>query len=308
MGGSWGRCGAGKSFLRRIVLPRLFSAATLITVLGSPCRTAHAQPGPDYILIGEDADSYYYMKKSEYTGSAAEKTSQKYHQLKLVLGADQAAIREQGFAVVGERWELYAGVAKEEKEALQRDLFNALLDQALDATTLAAESAKSLNPWNVNKAIDLLKEKGFRNEAVLAALRKIARTSGKPEMAEAYKEFVEAFKAAKEGWNTGKDMKKDPENAQLRLAVGALKCLQGNPELGLVVTGAEFGEHLLYLGYLTGKVGELARVTDEKLSTLAVLTERLKGHVSELNEAKKAWRKATGYGTATPVSGPEAGR
>lgn len=280
---------------------RMLPPASCFLAVLFALNVAHAQPGPDWVLVGEDADSYYYMKKAEYKNSAAEKTGAQYRKARLRVTAGQEAIRQLGFTTDSERFALYEGVAREQKEELQNKIFDALFDQALEGTTMLAQSAKSLNPWNVNKAIEMLKEKGFKNEAVMKALRKIASVQGKPEMAAAYKEFTECVKAAKEGWNTGKNQAKEPEHAEAHLALGMLKVLQGNPELGLIVTAVEFSESIAYLYYLTGEVKELTKVTDEKLKTLATLSEKLKKDVAEMNAAKKAWQKATGHVKAAPV-------
>ena len=288
------------SCLARSVLP----LAPFVVFLLWAALPLQAQAGQDLVLIGEDADNYYYMERSKFKGSAAERLGAQYRRAKLEIAADQTAIRELGFALDVDSFQRFEELAKKEKEELQHQIFDALLEQGLEATRLAAESAKSLNPWNVQKAIHFLEEKGFRNGAVFAALRKIAATKGKPEMAAAYKEFAESLKAAKIGWDTGRDAAKDPDHAELRMAVGVLKVLQGNPELGLAVTAAEFGEHLVALGYMSGKVKELTALTDEKLTRLATLTERLHGHVKELNESRTAWRKATGHQNASPILDP----
>ncbi len=98
-------------------------------------------------------------------------------------------------------------------------------------------------------------------------------------------------------------MAKDPDNAELHLMVGALKIMQGNPVLGLAITTAELSENLVYLGYMSGKVSELTKVSDDKLARLAALTKRLKSHVDDMSASKRAWQKSTGYTTATPVCG-----
>ena len=58
-----------------------------------------------------------------------------------------------------------------------------MFDQSLSAVGKLADSAKSLNPWNVNKAVKLLEDKGFANAQLVRALRKVAGVRGKPQMA-----------------------------------------------------------------------------------------------------------------------------
>ena len=108
-----------------------------------------------------------------------------------------------------------------------------------------------------------------------------------PAMAAAYKDLVDLVQSAKEGYDTGKDMAKEPENATLRLLLGVLKVAQGNPELGIAVTAADFGESFAYLGYMSVKVGDLTQVTDDKLVLLKSRIERLKNDVVSLRKAKQ---------------------
>ena len=87
------------------------------------------------------------------------------------------------------------------------------------------------------------------------------------------------------------------------MMVGALKVMQGNPELGLAVTTAEFGESLLYLAYVSGQVGDLEQASNDKLARLARLSQRLRVDVDDTRTSKKAWQKSTGYASARPVCG-----
>jgi hypothetical protein len=261
---------------------------------------AQAQCKPGDLLVGEDADNYYCRSRGEYQGSAAEKAGMRFCAAKLALAADQKAVRELGFASDVERFEMFERVAREQKSELQRKVFDALLDQGLEAAGLVVDSAKSLNPWNVNNAVNMLNDKGFGNAAVIAALRRVAATKDKPAMAAAYHDFAEAAKAAKEGWSTRQGVATDARNAELRLLVGALKIMQGNPELGLLVTGAELGESLAYLTYVNGQVSDLAQSTDDKLIRIGMLTQRLKGHVDTVRASRWQWRQAMGIGSGEP--------
>ena len=195
---------------------------------------------------------------------------------------------------------MFKEVAKDQKAELQRKAYEGLFESGLDAGALAVDSAKSLNPWNVNHAIRMLEEKGFRNRTMVTALRRVAATKDKPAMAAAYHHFTDIAKAAKEGWFTGSDMATDPANAELRLAVGALKVMHGNPNLGLVITSLEFGESLAYLLYVNGRVSDLTRSTDDKLDRLGTLTRRLREHVDAVHTARAEWRRGLGIRAGEP--------
>lgn len=224
---------------------------------------------------------------------------------KLLVAADQRAIAQMNFGNDAQSFEMFDSVAREQKAKFEEKVLNALLDQAAEATTIAAASAKSLNPFNVNTAIETLRKNGLNSDPVFAALRAIAGTKDKPAKAEAYKLLLSAVKGAKEGYDTLKDIKEDQKNLKLRLLVGALKVAQGNPELGLAVTAAEFGESLAYLGYVSAKVDDLNQVTDDKLVALKSRIARLKGDMAALQAAKSRWAATnTNADRKEPVCNP----
>ena len=115
-------------------------------------------------------------------------------------------------------------------------------------------------------------------------------------MAKAYEEFIEIVKYTKEGHETANGMNEDTHNANLLLALGALKVTQ-SPEMAAVVTAAEFGEGLAYLGYVSIQVDDLARITDSKL-TLTNRIARLKRDVHAFNTVQKDWAASGKYGCA----------
>jgi hypothetical protein len=273
----------------------------VLTTLWIGLATAGAQCNPGDILVGEDADSYYCMEKAKYEGSAAQQKALTFCHAKQQVAADQAAIKTLGFATDAERFELYTGVATAQKTQFQHRILSALFDQGLNATQLAVDSASSLNPVNVNQAVETLEKNRFDYATVVSALKYLANQSGKPAKAAAYRAFTQKLKGAKEAWETQPEMSSDAKNANLRLTVGALKIMQGNPSLGLVITGFKFGENIAYLLYLTGRVDDLSTESDARLARLDELTDRLQDHVAAMTDAKTAWRQSTGYKSAAPT-------
>jgi hypothetical protein len=262
--------------------------------------TAHAQCKPGDLLVGEDADSYICRNVSEYRGSSAEQAGMSFCSARRFLVADQNAIRQLGFANDTERFEMFAGVAREQKAELKHKVFDALLDQGLTATSIAVNSARSLNPWNVNNSIKMLRDRGYGNQTVISAMRRIAEQKNKPAMAAAYARFSELARSAKEGWSSGSAAAKDANNAELQLLVGALKVMQGNPELGTLITSAELGESLAYLIYVNGRVSDLSQATDEKLLRLGTLSQNLKARVDAMNTSRRQWRQMLGITSGEP--------
>lgn len=282
---------------------RLAASSSLVTLLLiiHCAGSVSAQRNSNDILIGEDADNYYYMSASKYKGSVAEKAGVQFCRANLTATAEQNAVRQLGFNVDAERYAMFEQVGKDQQAALIHNVYGAMFDQGLESTSAIFHSASSLNPWNVNQSIKMLENHGFANTKLLSALRTVARQNNKPAMYAAFKSFTEQAKTTKEGWDTGSEMAKDPGSSQLRLLVGALKTMQGNPELGLVVTTAEFGENVAYLAYASRQVTELSQASDNKLSHLASLSQQLKTNVDQAGQAKRTWRKSTGYNSAHPV-------
>ena len=201
------------------------------------------------------------------------------------------------------RFEMFEKVSEKQKAELQRKLLDALFDFGLEGGKLAAASAKGLNPWNVNNAVKVLEQNKLKNRTLVDALRRVAAAKGKPAMAESFEHWAELARVGKEGLLTGWDVASEEENRQLRILLGALKALQGNPELATVVTTFEFGESLAYLGYLSGQVGDLTRATDDKLARVGTLHQRLRDHVGAVQASKSQWRNAMGIKSGEPNCG-----
>lgn len=214
--------------------------------------------------------------------------------MKSLTTADIAAIKAIDFRADVESYQEFEALSTEQKASFEHKAFMAALDQGLEMADKGIDAAKSLNPWSVNTAIKDFKARGFDNPTLFAAMRKVAAAKGKPEAAEAYKAFVKLAKAGYEGYETGKDMRKDPDNAQLRFLLGALKVMQNNPELGLAVTTAEFGESYAWLYWLDRLQNERMDITETKLKQLAGLSANLKAHTGAMKAARNRYRQDTG--------------
>jgi hypothetical protein len=213
------------------------------------------------------------------------------------VAGDQAAIRALGFQSNTEQFEEFAALAKDTRDEFAQKALDAVLsnslDKGIDFAKEKVDVAKSLNPWNVNTRIAELKAKGLNSELIFKPMRQIAVLRGKPEAAPYVKDFLDQIKVAKEAADAQDEAEKDPSNANLRLLLSALKMVQGDPALGLVVTGAEFGESLAYGYFLNNSVDTLTQMNDDQLKRLDILSRRIKDDVGKLNEAKSAWGVAT---------------
>ncbi|MES1990969.1 MAG: hypothetical protein V4441_08465 [Pseudomonadota bacterium] len=261
-----------------------------------------------YHKVGEDVEetpteTIIRSRCKRNTPSAQDVARSRYCKAQGLITQDQAGLRALDFQSDVAEYEKFQAISEDQKASFEHKVFDAVLDQALEAAEQGAEVAKSLNPWSVNKSIKQLKAKGFANEPLFAAMRKVAAATDKPARVEAYKAFVRGFKVGHEGADTAIDIHKEPENAELRLYLGALKIVQGNPELGLVVTSFEFGESFSYLYFLNKQIAEKNMLSGQKMSNLAKLTGNMKTHVSTLKTAQSDWQKAGGKGEKPSCDG-----
>lgn len=232
---------------------------------------------------------------------AAEIYAERFCGAKKLIAVDIQGVKALDFKADIQQFETFEKLSKDQKSEFERKAAMALVDQALDAGQMAAGSAKSLNPWNVNTAVKNLKAQkwikaaeahGLKTDLVFSAMRRIAAAKNKPDAAAAYKLFVHEAKVAREGYDTGHDMAKEPDTAGLRFLLGALKAVEIGPEAGLAVTGAEFIESAAWIYWLNKLENLQMAVTDQKLEQLTKLVQQLKAHAAKLNAARADWTKA----------------
>jgi hypothetical protein len=284
-------CNRAISWTTRFLTVLLTAASLFGPCLVAPVAAADdVKCYPGDTLIAMDADSIWCRHDADWNGSKGQQLASRFCSIKKKVAADEEAIRQLGFAADAEQFGMFETIATKQRQALISKVECALFDQSLKGADALARSARSLNPWNVNKAVKLLEGKPYGSSLWAAALRKIARVKGKPEMAAAFHDFAEIAEKARGAYETQEAMSDDPDSAQLQLLVGVLKALQGNYEAGLVVTGVEFSESIAYLVYVSGRVDDLAQATDEKLVRLPGLTKRLKRDVDSLLTIRSDWR------------------
>lgn len=282
-----------------------FSAILLLTSFAGtifvPYAMADDDCPPGYHKVGEDTEEtateiilHSICKRNAASPETLART--RFCKARGLIAGDQKGLLALDFKSDVAEYEKFQAIASDQKTSFEHKAFDAVLDQAFEVAEKGADAIKPLNPWSVNQSIKKLKSQGYANETLFAAMRKVAAAKDKPARVEAFKAFIKGFKTGHEGADTAIDMHEDPGNAGWRLALGALKIVQGNPELGLVVTSVEFGESFAYLYYLNDQLAEKDVLTDQKLSSLARLSANLKKHVSELKSAKADWQKAGGTG------------
>lgn len=290
---------------------RVFLWAVLLSIaIAAPEGMAFAQES------GGCPDGYYKTgETTEETADAiivhplckrirrpdAEIYAERFCRAKKLVDTDISGIKALNFNADVQQFETFEKLSEEQKKEFESKAAMALVDQALEAGKMAADSAKSLNPWNVNTAIKDLKAqkwvktaeaKGLKTDLVFSAMRRIAAAKNKPDAAAAYKLFVREAQVAREGYTAGRDMAKEPDTAGLRFLLGALKAVEVSPEAGLVVTSAEFIESAAWIYWLNKLENQQMAVTDLKLAQLAKLVKQMKTHVPKLKEARTNWTTA----------------
>lgn len=207
------------------------------------------------------------------------------------IAADQQAIRLMNFDADTESFEKFEWIAREQKAELTNKLLSAALDQGIDAASKLPKKLMTLNMNNVHKEIKKLESIGLnKNQRVIDAMYEIAQSIDERKKIKAYNRLLKEVKTAKEIYSTGTGIAKDPDNAGLRFLLGALQIAQRNPVLGLWVTAADVSENFAYFVYLTGQVGDLSKLTDDKMKALNERIVQMKKDMTAFKTAKQKWQ------------------
>lgn len=207
------------------------------------------------------------------------------------IAADQQAIRLMNFDADTESFEKFEWIAREQKAELTNKLLSAALDQGIDAASKLPKKLMTLNMDNVHKEIKKLESIGLnKNQRVIDAMYEIAQSIDERKKIKAYNRLLKEVKTAKEIYSTGTGIAKDPDNAGLRFLLGALQIAQRNPVLGLWVTAADVSENFAYFVYLTGQVGDLSKLTDDKMKALNKRIVQMKKDMTAFKTAKQKWQ------------------
>jgi hypothetical protein len=234
-----------------------------------------------------------------------------YCRSKLKLEAHRGALRELDFESNVERFELYAKASEEQKF----HAISLLVTQSAQGLGVAAGSLKSLTPWNIgaatrslqargsrsitrllsegemHKAIDTLVLRGLKSKPVIDALRVAARTSGKPEMADA---IVKVKHTAEAGFEGAKALheRHHPLYAGGHLLAGAMKLAVHNPYAALAISTAEGAEMAAFYMFLKPNVEALDVLTEDQLKRAGVLARQVKDETDALLKARREWQRA----------------
>lgn len=281
-------------------MKRLLRGLVVAAVLAFP-GVAVAQCGPDEVFIGEDAIAWYCMKKSDYEGSRTQKLQEVYCQAEVKAKSERAAIKQLGLDADTDRFEMFAKLGEDQKKKITHAALSLVIDASLASASAAADSAKSLNPYNVNRAVAALERRGVAYEPFVKSLRAVAAQKDKPEKARKFKEFVEIVEKAKLGREEKAKAKEEPDDGFWHGLIAGIGIAGDTRLVAATVSVGDTIESLSYLWYASGQEEELRKSNDAKLAQLATLTKRLRDDVDSMKNAKFEWQIETGHPGAWPV-------
>jgi hypothetical protein len=291
---------------------------TLFFAFMSICYGQLPQLNPGEVIVGKEVIDHgddgteirYTIFKGDYNHSKAAEYAQEYFKYKGILDKDQQAMNAESSNLHAnvELLASYSKLTEEERKEFLKSLGGALLGKILDG-------AATLNPWNVNNAINWLKDHGVDSDIAASLLRSISKV---PDKRDKIDYFIKGYNAGKEGTDAEKELGSDDSNYNktLYLVLGSLKVAQGNPELAPWITSAEVTESFVFLGVMggwkntlpfvtndnqSGVVNRIVANTDFQLVSLTRLASSTKQNFDKCMAAKKAWQSAMGNYNATPI-------
>jgi hypothetical protein len=222
---------------------------------------------------------------------AAAQAQENYCKAKRMLAEQVRGLKLINYRSDIEQFEMFEKVSTEQKAEFESKVLSGLLDQTLNGLELSKDA-----PQRVGVYIDKLKRMGVKNEKLFARLQNLAKISNKPAAKKAIEALTEDAGPILEGSATAQDVVEDPKNMKLRIALGALKAIQNDPDLGLAVAGFEMGWSFAYLGYLNRQVNQATVLTDRNLANLKIIGEQLKAIVAKMKKAQADWQAAGNSG------------
>jgi hypothetical protein len=209
---------------------------------------------------------------------------------------DVDAIKNIGFATNSETFEQWNELSQSGQSELRgaalRFTFELAVHAAKGAIRAASKATGSFQPFKQQKLLGWLKQHGIENETLWNAIRAVAKTKGKPAMAAALNELLDQLVLLGNSTRT--------ENAAdvIVVLVGAVGIIIENPEIvelgllaGIFAADANFAlTGLVYLpvSYKTqSEIRALTQLSENNLSTLKSLSQRVKDRVVELKAARR---------------------
>lgn len=217
-------------------------------------------------------------------------------ELHKTIHRDEEAVQKNlGFAKRGEDLETWQGMSASAQTEFEQQTQEALKESSLAlaeaGVQVGIKKLGSLSPPVANRWITQLKAVGVTNTDLFDAIRAVAQTSGKPEMAEAVRQLIDRMKMAQDL----DEISKGGENAKWKAAATGLSLVIPDPRLNaLAQISLQDARFLFYSvnNNITRRVAlhEVDRITSLNEEQLKVLHDslfpELDKHVKQLHQAK----------------------
>jgi hypothetical protein len=245
----------------------------------------------------------YNEAADKYNDEVVAKLRQRVLTLSEAVRRDQQAIRNLGLhrdAAEFDAWSLWLSAAdkqrQEQAEAAFRDAATSAATNGIqEAIRSGAYKAAALNPKVAAELIARLQAAGVEDPFLLGAISKFAAAKGKQQTAEAGLDLLERVSKAKAVWDLH-DLGPDRESATWRVGADLLEIFVPDPKLRLIgtltldevrVTFYTVNEAAFDVPVFQAEVNSLAKLTEQRLRNLRVLSTRLQADVRAKSDASK---------------------
>ena len=218
-------------------------------------------------------------------------------ELSAQIAGDLEAIKRLKLDKRAEEFEEWAKLSKDARADLENQALDALITVSLSGVQAGAKIVASHNPWLANEMIGHLRTLGVNDPFLLEAIKKVGATKGKPAMAKAVNEWLDAIGKARDVYSIAKDGAKagdltEKKNAALGALATVLSWGVEDPKLSLLVTEIQVATAALYNNVtqrvVSSRVEQLLHLADEELKSL----KRLQGRLTEHMKQRRAEREA----------------
>jgi len=210
---------------------------------------------------------------------------------------DLAAMRRLKLAKRAEEFEEWERLSTDARADLENQALDALISLGMTGAQRAATVVGSQNPWKAREMVARLKRTGVDEPYLLEAIGAVGAAKGKPGMAKAVNQWLEALAKAKDTYSVAKEGAKAREpKEKLNAALAALATVMAwgveDPKLSMLVTELQLTTAAAYNNVArriaADRIEQLTRLTEQELKSLKALDQRLKDHVQRRRQTREA--------------------
>ena len=236
-------------------------------------------------------------RETAYARNADAYLNQQINYSRTSIDLDMGAIQNLRLSTRAEDIEEWTKLSEESQAELKGKALDALISNGIDAAKAATKPIASLNPWSANKKISELHAVGINIAPLDKAIRAVASVKGKPEMADAIRDLLDAIADARDEYSKEQDSteaktEQDLLNVQLNTVGSLLTDYLENPELKILFSEIDVTTAAIYNNVThriaAGRIDQLTSLTEQELSSLKFIDLLLQRHVKILNMARDA--------------------